>query len=340
LKIHSQKPLTRCAAALLIVFGLTCEPAAGQASKMSNMQNLVCHYSPEQGELSLALLALGTATHPRQSYAFRDELEVKLEIDADKSVIIDRASLKVAVLGDYRSAVDRKYTLFRFNIIMDESGSIQMADLDAARKTIQRFLEKIPVTFEVQLVRFTNQVSVATGFTNNLTTFLAALNAPRLEGDTAFYDAFDQGMKELIHAAGTSVPLRFMIAFTDGADNASTRFADFADFKQKIQLQAEREQVFMFIAGIGTGNGTESGIQHHLLEQIPGKMGIYYPLQKVPDVDQLFEQVANALDRTYIVRIPIVSSHRGTKTVYILRRKSSGGHDVVQDIPLPPSCTL
>ncbi len=336
MKTSRTRPLGKFLSTLLIAFCFITAPAVSQPpAKLSDMKNLVCYYSPELGELSLALLSMTNNTHPRHNYSFRSELEVKLEIDQETSAIIDNNSLKVAVLGDYRSISDRKYTLFRFNIVIDESTSIEDVDLSRTRGVIESFLGKIPVTFEIQVIRFSDQVLTATGFTKDMATFLAALNAPRLRGGTAFYDAFDQGMKELMHAPGTEVPLSFTIAFTDGEDTSSSRFPDFESFKSAMQMQAEREQVFMFIAGIGS----DGNIQHELLDQVPGRKGFYYPLPDVSRIEELFEAVANALDRTYIVRIPIVSSHQGTKTVYILQRNATGsGHSVIQDVPLPASC--
>ena len=68
-------------------------------------------------------------------------------------------------------------------------------------------------------------------------------------------------------------------------------------------------------------------------------MGLYHELPEVSDVDQVFDRVAQMLDKTYILRIPTVSSHAGAKKVYILRKKSSGGgHETIQDITLPARC--
>ena len=328
--------IVRCvAAALLWLLATAPGPLRAQTAvaKMNNMQNLVCHYSLNRGELSLALLSTSNKTDPRKVYKFREELEVKLEVNTEKSAIVGTSDLKVAVLGDFRASIDRQYKLFRFNIVMDESSSIENADLETARDIIERFLTKIPVSYEIQLIRFASQVQVATGFSNDLETFLSALNAPRLSGGTTFYDSFDQAIKEL-RLAGDDVPLRFTIAFTDGADTASTRFSSFDDFRHQVQLNTEQDQVFMFIAGIGT----DGEIQHDLLKRVPGKMGLYHKLVDIPELEKLFETVANALDKTYIVRIPIVASHQGSKMVYILRRDEYGKHETIQDVPLPASC--
>ncbi len=310
---------------------LAAQAPAAQQAQMLKMQRLACYYSADRSELALALMSVSQETDPTRNYGFREELEVKLETSQEMSTIVGNGDLKVAVLGDLVREVDRQYTLFRFNIVIDESCSIDDASLQAARRIIERFLSRIPVCYQAQVIRFSNVPQVVTGFINDPDALISAIKSQRIAGGTAFYDAIDQALTELKQSEG-DVPLRFTIAFTDGEDTSSKRFASFDDFRRKINMVTEREQIPLFLAGIGAVN-------HSLLSQTAGDMGLYMPLAKLPDIDKLFDTVANALEKTYIIRIPISSAHQGLKTAYILKRRPNGRHETIQDVPIPDGCT-
>ena len=308
------------------------QPASAQ---LRNFQHLVCSYSPNSSELALALLSTSNKTDPTKAPDLASSIEVQLELGGERSAVVEAKHLKTAVLGDFRAEVDRKYTLFRFNLVIDESGSIETQDLLGARRIIDGFLRRIPVVYEAQIIRFATSVAPPSTFSNDLDALRQALGqgTSRLTGGTDFYNAMDRAVRELSAANSMQkLPLQFTIAFTDGADTSGR---DFASFQRALQQTIGHEQIFLFIAGIGT----EGAIQHGQLSQLPGSMGFYYELSKVPDVEKLFDTVAQMLEKTYIVRIPTVSSHSGANKLYILRNKGYGSsRETLQDIVLPPRC--
>lgn len=317
---------------LLAILGL-CSPAFVEAQQptMFNMQLLACHFSPDRSELTLALMSMSEQTHPTKSFGFRDELEVVLEMGEESRTLVENGDLVVAVIGDLMREIDRQHTLVRFAIVMDESGSIDDASLLVARQVVDRFLNRIPKAYEAQILRFANGVEALTPFTNDPQQLNAALGQPRIEGGTAFYDAVDQAYTEL-RQAEPEVPLSFVVAFTDGEDTASQRFSDFSAFKSKIENVSHRDQMPLFLAGIG------SDLNHQIMGQLAGETGVYVPLGEVGDLDRLFEVVANAIELTYVVRVPVSSKHSGLSQVFVKRRRANGNHDTVQDVPLPAAC--
>lgn len=329
----NRKPLLalRTLPIVLCALGLLAAPLAAQQAAMMRMQHLACHYSPQDGELVLVMMSMSEQTHPQRSFQFRYEMEVVLEVNAEQRVHIENNDLKIAVIGDMVREIDRQYKLFRFSLAMDESSSIDDQSLTQARAAISKFFERLPVAYEAQIIRFTNMPEVLTGFTNDPEVLLAALNRPRASGGTAFYDAIDQALTEL-QQSGDGVPLQFIVAFTDGQDTTSGRFTDFEQFRRKVDMVTRREQMPIFLAGIG------SEVNHQLLEQLAGNMGLYLPLKSLGDLDRLFEAVTNAIEKTYVIGIPISSSLRGVKTVYIKRRTGPGRFDTLQDVPLPLEC--
>lgn len=334
----TRPPWTASWTVSLLVFAVvlgSARPSTAQGNQLRNFQHLVCSYSPSSGELALALLSTSNKTDPTKEPGLASSIEVQLERDGEPLDIVEAQHLKTAVLGNFKAESDRKYTLFRFNLVIDESSSIETSDLLEARRIIDGFLRRIPVVYEAQVVRFSSSVAPPSVFTNDVDALRQALGQgnDRLSGGTDFYNALDRAVRELSAANTTQkLPLQFTVAFTDGADTSGR---DFASFQRSLQQAIEHEQIFLFIAGIGS----EGGIQHGQLGQLPGSMGFYYELSKVPEVDQIFDTVAQILDKTYIVRIPTVSSHRGANKIYILQRKSvGGGRDTLQDIILPPRC--
>ena len=338
-KEHSEPAVRRRAPRLLSVLisvaliivgsGIADAQTSSGGSQMKNFQHLVCNYSESTGELALALLSISKKTDPVKASSLQGALEVKLEVDGERSSIIKAEHLKVAILGQFRAEVDRKYTLFRFNLVIDESTSIQTPDLMEARRIIDGFFRRIPVVYEAQVIRFSSQMAPPSVFTNDVESLRLALGPgqSRMSGGTDFYNALGRAVREL--SAYDDLPLQFTVAFTDGADTSGQ---DFETFKRSLQQAIQHEQIFLFIAGIGT----DGEIKHDLMRQLPGNMGLYHELPEVSDVDQVFDRVAQMLDKTYILRIPTVSSHAGAKKVYILRKKSSGGgHETIQDSTLP-----
>jgi hypothetical protein len=326
---------TSPAVSLLIFAVLLCNvrPASAQGTQLKNFQHLVCSYSPNSGELALALLSTSNKTDPTKEPGLASAIEVQLERGGERLGTVEAQHLKTAVLGNFRAEIDRKYTLFRFNLVIDESTSIETPDLLEARDIIDGFLKRIPVVYEAQIIRFSTSVAPPSVFTNDVAALRQALGQSRLTGGTDFYNALSRAVRELsARNAQQKLPLQFIVAFTDGADTSGS---DFTSFKHSLQQAIQHEQIFLFIAGIGT----EGGIQHAQLGELPGSMGYYYRLPSVSEINQLFDTVAQMLDKTYIVRIPTVSSHSGADKIYISRKKPVGsGYDTLQDIVLPPRC--
>ncbi|MDY7091455.1 MAG: vWA domain-containing protein [Acidobacteriota bacterium] len=322
---------------LLVVATFPClgGPAEAQTAHLKNFQHLVCNYSLNTGELTVALLSTSAKTDPAQEPGLASSIEVQLELDGEPLPIIEAKHLKTAVLGTFRAEADRKYRLFRFNLVIDESTSIETPELIEARRIIDKFLRRIPVVYEAQIIRFSTSVQPPSAFTNDVDALRQALGQgnDRLIGGTDFYNAMERALRELTSAnRGETLPLQFTIAFTDGADTSGR---EFEPFKRSLQQMVDHEQIFLFIAGIGG----EGEIQHDQLRQLPGSRGIYYELSKVPEVDQVFDAIAQMLDKTYVLRIPTVSSHKGANKLYIVRKKATGGgRETIQDIHLPPRC--
>lgn len=298
-------------------------------TQMFKMQPLACHVFPD--ELVLALVSVSNETHPKLSYGFRDQLEVRFELDEKEAVVVPNRDLTVVVLGDLTLEEHREHALFRFNIVMDESGSIENEALTEIRGIVSRFLKRIPVAFQAQVIRFTH-VGQATPFTNDPDVLIRALQEPRLfSGGTAFYDALDQALTEL-RRAGDDPPLRFTIAFTDGQDNQSRRFRTLSDIQSRVDSVFQTDQIPIFLGGIG------SDLNHQLLATLAAGRGLYMKVEKPDEIERLFEAVRSTLEKTYLIRIPLTTGLRGVRKVYIVKSRGHARYQTIQDVPLPDSC--
>ncbi|MBW3666875.1 MAG: VWA domain-containing protein, partial [Actinobacteria bacterium] len=110
-------------------------------------------------------------------------------------------------------------------LVIDASGSMAGAPMDAAKTAAIDFISQAGPGDQIALVAFSDQVTVLSGFTNNLDALNGLINGIEATGETAFNDAVIQGA-ELFGAASAREFLPNMIVLTDGEDTASTATID------------------------------------------------------------------------------------------------------------------
>lgn len=110
-------------------------------------------------------------------------------------------------------------------LVIDASGSMAGAPMDAAKTAAIDFISQAGPGDQIALVAFSDQVTVLSGFTNNLDALTGLINGIEATGETAFNDAVIQGA-ELFGAASARELLPNMIVLTDGEDTASTATID------------------------------------------------------------------------------------------------------------------
>jgi tight adherence protein B len=110
-------------------------------------------------------------------------------------------------------------------LVIDASGSMAGAPIAAAKSAAVDFISQAGSGDEIALVTFADQVTVLSGFTNNLDVLNQAINGIEAAGETAFNDGVIKGA-ELFGEVSSRELLPNMIVLTDGDDTVSTATID------------------------------------------------------------------------------------------------------------------
>jgi Mg-chelatase subunit ChlD len=297
--------------------------AATRGQQHQNFQKIVLYHSKSTGEYYLAVVASDDSTRKCKLDLLNTHIILETKEGGRKT--IDNEDLKIACLGNmYSKLHGQKYTLFRFNLIIDNSGSIDSRSMQYVQNSLERFLKEVPLVFEAQVIKFSEKIQVKTKFTKDKDLLIRTIKHPHPQGGTALFDAMNIGIQEL-KAMGDDVPLRFSVVFTDGRDNGSTANRNPLAFKQKVVRECKKNLIPLFIIGV-TG-----GVDSNLLNQM-AEFGMYIHKKEIPQLDQAFDLILNHIKDTYIFKIPAIGNFSDLKTIYIVRKTAMGNPDTIQDI--------
>ncbi|TVR28142.1 MAG: VWA domain-containing protein [Nitriliruptor sp.] len=108
-------------------------------------------------------------------------------------------------------------------LIIDTSGSMQGAPLDAAREAALEFVSAMPPVVEISVVEFSTQATLLSGFTTDRDETTEALSGLSAGGWTAMYDAIDVVLDAFDDRGSER---RSIVLLTDGGDNRSQATLD------------------------------------------------------------------------------------------------------------------
>lgn len=310
------------AVALLLMFTAGLAAQSGRKPMYMNMQKLVLYHSKKTNEYYLAAYSTDKST----SLGNLDTMNVHVLLEMGDSVkkMIDNEDLKIACLGNmYNKVIGEKTTLFRFNLVIDNSGSIDLPSLSHVQSTLKKFIELIPLVFEAQIIRFSGDIQLKTKFTKDKQELINAVTQQQPQGGTALYDAIDIAVQEIKYL-GDEVPLRFSVILTDGKDTASRRNTDPNLFKDKIKNECRKHFMPLFIVGV------TDDVNSALLSEIAG-FGLYQHIRDFPDLDQAFQVILNLIKDTYVFKIPAVGNFSDIKTIYLVKKTPAGNTETIQD---------
>lgn len=320
------KTFYKCCVMVVLIF--MCIPAGiiaqgSQQSMYMNFQKLILYHARKTNEYYLAVIATDDKT--RIANFDTMNVHIKLEMMEGEPKLIDNEDLKIISLGTmYNEVIGRKNTLFRFNLIIDNSGSIDQQSLGYVQHTLKKFIELVPLVFEAQVIRFSQNIQLKTSFTKDKNTLINAITRQLPQGSTALFDAIDLGVQELKYKKD-EIPLRFAVVLTDGRNNASVNNPEPVAFKNKITNECRQYYIPLFIVGV-----TDS-VDSQLLNQL-AKYGFYRHIKKFPDIDKAFNQILRLIKDTYIFKIPAIGNFQNIKTLYIVQKTPGGKLETIQDI--------
>jgi tight adherence protein B len=108
-------------------------------------------------------------------------------------------------------------------LVVDTSGSMSGAPLQAAQAAAAAFLAQVPATARVAVVGFGSTPVLASPLTTDRATLAAAVSGLTASGETALYDAVGLALGQFDAAGRTR---RHVVLLSDGGDTASTTALD------------------------------------------------------------------------------------------------------------------
>ena len=180
----------------------------------------------------------------------------------------------------------------RLNICMtaDLSGSMMGSPLQEAKTVMSQFLANVQQQAgdQVSLISFNNEVSVHTAFTNDLGSVTNAVNALTIPQDksTALYDALYVSLQQTAQQSGA----KCIIAFTDGADNASQVTPD------AVAAYSRDLKIPIYIIGVGDLSNSAQ------LETIASAAGGYYRnVGQIGSMGEIYDEIFRKQKEMYLI---------------------------------------
>lgn len=295
--------------------------AYAQSGLYQNFKKLGIYYSSYYNQYWLVAYPL-IGKYKRGGNFDTDNIQITLETKSGKKIPIESNDLIVVNLGDMYFKQAAQYRLFRFNLVIDNSGSIDDGELKFVQDTLSKFIRRLPLSFEAQIIRFSTNVKKS-GFTNDKNQLIAWINEPYEREMTALYDAIAIAVEELKYS-DDDIPFKFSIILTDGEDTESKRYTDANLFKSKIVSDTSDLNIPLFIVGV------TDAVNEPLLREI-SKFGFYRHAKGFPEVDETFDFFEKIIREVYVFKIPGVSSFSKLKTIYLGTQQPGGRVQTIQD---------
>jgi len=310
-----------------IIIILTCTFSVyARSAGFFNFQMLGFYYSKKTSEY--VIVAHSTDMSTSRLNFDRDNVHVLFETKNGKqNTLIDRNDITIISIGDYIYKGAEKHTLFRFNMVIDNSGSIDDSSVGMIENILNSFMKKIPLAFEAQIIKFSENIQSKSGFIKDKNALIGHINKRFNRGQTGLHDAIAVGLNEL-KASRDNVYFKFMVVFTDGCDNSSKKYKDPNLFIQKVQEDCMKNNIPIFVVGV-TNN-----VNRSLLKQITQNIGLYEHVNNFSHIDlnNAFDSIAKLISDTFIFKIPAIGpAFNDLQVIYLVKKKLSGKTDTIQD---------
>ena len=287
---------------------------------------MACRYSESTQEFSVALLEKDLKPNPMDG----DEIEARFVSSDGRTTLISKESLRVAALNRFQSEIDRKYTLFRITLVIDESWAIADTDLAAIRRTASDFFRKIPGVFEARILRIASEPGTPSPITKDLDKLEAELQReePHNAGSGALFETLNLAVRSGV-SGSAEVPLNLVIATMGGSDLSDV---EFKTASEEWQQSFQNGQAFIAVAHLGPA-------QDDRLKGLPG-VGLYSEIRVSADIGAFFDKIAQLLNQTWTIHIPTLDHLDSPSRIEILRRRRDGTQASLHTIVVGDSCWL
>jgi len=310
----------------------SCDEKQTQALLL-NLGKVGYYFSSARKEHYLAVVALDESVRNGKLFLNNNgqrKIDIIFENSSGKRIPIQNEKIVSIHLGEWkRAATAKKYKFFRFNLLIDTSGSVDSDSLNNVKNVLKWFIQNIPPVFEAQIISFSSGVEKKSGFIRDESQLISQIQSLVNGGKTALFDAISVGINELKNS-GEDIPLKFSIVLTDGKDTGSTQFDSrrpdvFQDF---IDKELKRTGIPLFIIGVTDDVNTS------LLKALAG--GFYQAIQNFQNIDKAFKIIETLIEDTYIFKIPHQDGMENGCKIFIVERGLLEGNsaETIQNIDI------
>ncbi len=219
-------------------------------------------------------------------------------------------------------------------LVIDTSGSMQGAALEAAKAAAQSFVAQKRAEDFIALVTFSDEVRLVSNFTTSRGTINSQINALEAGGETSLYDGIVRATE--LFSASTDQIRKNIVVLSDGADTSSTATVESA------VAAVQNAGVRVFGVALQSSEFDPSPLQ----QMVAAGDGLFLSTPDPQQLTSLYGQIQQELGNTLVVRYNSRTAVPGelalgvqygalsTQTAF-----QSRGYTVSTTIPLAPTTT-
>jgi Mg-chelatase subunit ChlD len=190
-------------------------------------------------------------------------------------------------------------------LVLDRSGSMSGSATTNLDIAATNFVNRLGVKDECEIVNFDHTVKVSQAFTSDHHLLATGItDYADLGGATAFFDAVGQAATDLSSRNGR----KFILAMTDGYENASAIYPDLATIKAYVNSKG----LSVFIVGLGYY------IDKAMLQELATDSGArYFEAASSVELDNLYQQALTQFNNEIVIKFRSLSNGARNLRVYM-----------------------
>lgn len=189
-------------------------------------------------------------------------------------------------------------------LVIDVSGSMQGAPIEAAKAAASSFIDLLPTGVEVAVVAFDDEASVVANRSASRDELQAAISALEVGGDTALFDALIVAESTFSDEPATR---RVVVALSDGGDSAS--IASLEDAKRSIV----KGRIEPFAVALATSETATENLE----QLVAGTDGRVERTESADALVPLYNDLATQLANRFIIRFTPSGNDSGKALVLV-----------------------
>jgi hypothetical protein len=290
----------------------------------TNFQLIGCYRNVADKKLWLAAIALNEK-FTKQDFYEDDSFFITVQAGASKFDIPGKDIVVNPMASfDYKPA--ETYQFMKYSLVVDYSSSIPVGVRTDVLNFLDKFVNRLPLAVEGQLIRFNDKVEKFP-FTSNKADIQLQLRQPIDYSMTSLHDALMEAASSLIQQ-GSTTPVRVIVLFTDGFDTSSTTYKDRANFLSSFANLVKANRIA--VLAVGVSNDQDHELLRSITDFSQGISGYYVRVDDFSKFEMAFKQVESMMRNTIIFRLPRFGPDHGKAQVSLATRSKAGNISTIQ----------